>query len=75
MLSTCNLFPNIGPLNFSVCCLSFIHEILRAQFGLDRVRKVVFSLRKLETKMFKKGGETDLIKYLYINLAISSCPD
>ena len=30
-------------------------------------------LKKLELKTFKKAGRRDLLKYLCINLAISSC--
>ena len=39
---------------------------------LDRVRKMSFSLRKLKSK---KAGRRDLLKYLCINMATSSCPD
>ena len=39
---------------------------------LDRVRRVVFSLRKLESKMFEKAGGRDL---LTLSLPRSSIDD
>ena len=73
--ATGSLFHNICLLNFNVCCVSFILQYSKHNLDLDRVRRVAFSLRKLESKMFEKAGGRDLLKYLCINLAISSCPE
>ena len=53
----------------------FFGKIEGTILDLDRVRKVAFLLRKLESKMFEKAGGRDVLKYLCINLAISSSPD
>ena len=61
--ATGSLFHNIGPLNFNVCCVSFILQYWGHNLDLDRVRRVAFSLRKLESKMLEKAEGRDLLKY------------
>ena len=52
--ATVSLFHNVGPLNFCVCCGRFILQYCGHNLDLDRVRRMAFSLRKLESKMFEK---------------------
>ena len=66
--ATDSLFHITGPLNFSICCVSFILQYQGHNLDLDQVQKVAFSLRKLKSKMFEKAGGRDLLKYLCINL-------
>ena len=55
----------------------FYSATFKAQFGLGSSAKSGFLTRclKLESEMFEKAGGRDLLKYLCINLAISSSSD